>query len=87
MCSARAHNDFIAGQIASIDDLGDAKNQACFSRPSIMASRQGKLIAQLCGKLRLLPRVAATALLSLYTRPLGMAQVMGEGHAQGGRRR
>jgi hypothetical protein len=69
LCSACAHSDFIAGQIALIDDLGDAKQLRLFSRLSIMASRQGKLIAQLCGKLRLLPRVGATAPISLHTVP------------------
>jgi hypothetical protein len=67
LCSACAHSDFIAGQIALIDDLGDAKQLRLFSRLSIMASRQGKLIAQLCGKLRLLPRVGAP--MSLHTVP------------------
>ena len=69
LCSACAHSDFVAGQLALIDDLGDAKQLRLFSRLSIMASRQGKLIAQLCGKLRLLPRVGATAPIPLHTVP------------------
>jgi phage terminase small subunit len=56
LCNTCVSADAIAAEIAKITDLSDPKQLRLFSRLSIMAARQGKMIAMLCTKLRLLPR-------------------------------